>query len=78
MYRPFCTSMWYCLCLYITVQLIPAALHVATAENVEFRKGLPKECLNYMGIVNCDKVSIYTCTCVCPLYLYDALIQTVG
>lgn len=53
------------------MQLIPAALSVATAENVEFRKGLPKECLNYMGIVNYDKVSKHTSiVLLCLYYVY--------
>ena len=40
------------------LQLIPAALQKAIAENVQFREGLPAEYLDYTGIVNSDVVSL--------------------
>ena len=36
--------------------MVPQALAMAIEENVEFRKGLPLDYLNYMGIVHQDKV----------------------
>lgn len=36
-------------------KLLPHALSVAMEENVEFRKGLPRDYLNYMGIVHSEK-----------------------
>ncbi|KAM6992016.1 ribosomal oxygenase 1 [Tautogolabrus adspersus] len=36
-------------------KLIPAALEVATEEDVEFRQGLPLDYLTYMGVQNSDK-----------------------
>jgi hypothetical protein len=36
--------------------MVPQALAMAIEENVEFRKGLPTDYLNFMGIVNQDKV----------------------
>ncbi|CAH1792356.1 unnamed protein product [Owenia fusiformis] len=34
--------------------LVPRALSIAMEEDVEFRKGLPRDYLNYMGIANAD------------------------
>ena len=39
------------------VQLLPQALAAAIEESVEFRRGLPRDYLVYMGIVHQDKVS---------------------
>jgi hypothetical protein len=36
---------------------MPRALQVAIEEDVEFRKGLPRDYLNIMGIANSDVVS---------------------
>ncbi|CAL4139169.1 unnamed protein product, partial [Meganyctiphanes norvegica] len=36
-------------------KFLPHALSVAMEEDVEFRKGLPRDYLNYMGIVHSDK-----------------------
>ncbi|XP_060907797.1 ribosomal oxygenase 1 [Labrus mixtus] len=36
-------------------KLVPAALEVATEEDVEFRQGLPLDYLTYMGVQNSDK-----------------------
>ena len=41
----------------IFFQLVPTALEVASQEDVEFRKALPKDYLNYMGIAFSDSVS---------------------
>lgn len=41
------------------LQLIPAALEKAMAENIEFREGLPSEYLDYTGAVNADVVSLF-------------------
>ncbi|XP_076464273.1 ribosomal oxygenase 1-like isoform X2 [Babylonia areolata] len=38
-------------------KLVPQALATAIEENVEFRSGLPRDYLNYMGIVHQDKES---------------------
>lgn len=35
-------------------KLVPRALQVAIDEDVEFRKGLPRDYMNYMGIANSD------------------------
>ncbi|KAM9316157.1 ribosomal oxygenase 1 [Gastrophryne carolinensis] len=35
-------------------KLLPAALQIAAEENVEFRKGLPLDYLDYMGVQNAD------------------------
>ncbi|XP_062486775.1 ribosomal oxygenase 1 [Pezoporus occidentalis] len=37
-------------------KLLPAALHMALEEDVEFRQGLPMDYLGYMGVANSDKV----------------------
>jgi hypothetical protein len=39
------------------LQLVPAALQKAIAEDVQFREGLPAKYLDYTGIVNSDIVS---------------------
>lgn len=39
------------------VQLVPAALQVAMSEDIEFRRALPLDYLDYMGVVNADTVS---------------------
>ena len=44
-------------CFILLSQLLPAALQVATAEDVDFRRGLHPKCLDFMGIVNSEKVS---------------------
>ena len=36
---------------------MPAALQVAMSEDVEFRRALPLDYLDYMGVVNADTVS---------------------
>ncbi|XP_012939129.1 ribosomal oxygenase 1 [Aplysia californica] len=36
-------------------KLLPAAIDLAVSENVEFRTGLPRDYLNYMGIVHSEK-----------------------
>ncbi|CAL1540945.1 unnamed protein product [Lymnaea stagnalis] len=36
-------------------KLLPAAIEIAMEENVEFRTGLPRNYLNYMGIVHSEK-----------------------
>ncbi|KAK6999567.1 bifunctional lysine-specific demethylase and histidyl-hydroxylase NO66-like isoform X1 [Biomphalaria glabrata] len=36
-------------------KLLPAAVEIAMQENTEFRTGLPRNYLNYMGIVHSDK-----------------------
>ena len=46
-------------CYY--VQLVPAALQVAMSEDIEFRRALPLDYLDYMGVVNADTVS----HCIC-------------
>ena len=38
---------------------MPRALQLATEEDVEFRKGLPRDYLNYMGVAYSDTVSIH-------------------
>ncbi|KAL8610962.1 hypothetical protein ACOMHN_042578 [Nucella lapillus] len=38
-------------------KLVPQALAMAIEENVEFRRGLPRDYLNYLGIVHQDKES---------------------
>ncbi|KAK7504202.1 hypothetical protein BaRGS_00004506 [Batillaria attramentaria] len=38
-------------------RLVPRALQLAIEENVELRQGLPRDFLNYMGIVHSDKES---------------------
>ena len=38
-------------------KLVPRALQLATQEDVEFRKSLPIDYLNYMGVAFSDKVS---------------------
>lgn len=38
---------------------MPRAIQVAIDEDVEFRKGLPRDYLSYMGIANSDEVSTY-------------------
>ena len=46
--------------LHVTMiffQLVPTALEVASQEDVEFRKALPKDYLNYMGVAFSDSVS---------------------
>lgn len=46
------------MCMFILLlQLVPAALQTAIAENVEFREGLPTDYLDYTGIVNSEDVS---------------------
>ena len=40
----------------VSFQLVPQALQIAIEEDVEFRQGLPRDYLNYMGIVHSDKV----------------------
>ena len=37
--------------------MVTSALQVAIEEDVEFRKGLPRNYLNYMGIVHSDAIS---------------------
>ncbi|NWZ35949.1 RIOX1 oxygenase, partial [Brachypodius atriceps] len=37
-------------------KLIPAALQMALEEDVEYRRGLPMDYLQYMGVANSDKV----------------------
>ena len=37
-------------------QLVPAALTKAIADDVDFRRGLPRDYLTYLGVQNCDKV----------------------
>ncbi|XP_059480956.1 ribosomal oxygenase 1 [Neocloeon triangulifer] len=39
------------------LKLIPAALEMALEENVEFRRGLPLDYLQYMGIAHCEQES---------------------
>ena len=39
------------------MQLLPAALDVAVAENPEFRSGLPRDYLQYTGIAHSESVS---------------------
>jgi len=41
-------------------QLVPQALKIAIEEDVEFRKALPRDYLNYMGVAFSDKVIIPT------------------
>jgi len=36
---------------------VPAALQVAMSEDVDFRRALPLDYLDYMGVVNADTVS---------------------
>ena len=36
---------------------MPAALQVAMSEDVDFRRALPLDYLDYMGVVNADTVS---------------------
>ena len=38
-------------------QMVPAALEVAMSEDIEFRKALPRDYLNYMGIAFSDSVN---------------------
>ncbi|NXH12251.1 RIOX1 oxygenase, partial [Bucco capensis] len=38
-------------------KLLPAALHMALEEDVEYRQGLPMDYLGYMGIANSDVVN---------------------
>lgn len=38
-------------------QMLPAALEIATEEDMEFRRGLPLDYLTYMGVQNSDKVT---------------------
>ncbi|XP_009931481.2 ribosomal oxygenase 1 [Opisthocomus hoazin] len=37
-------------------KLLPAALQMALEEDVEYRQGLPMDCLGYMGVANSDTV----------------------
>ena len=37
-------------------QVVPRALQIAMEEDVEFRRSLPKDYLNYMGVAFSDKV----------------------
>lgn len=37
--------------------MVPRALQIAIDEDVEFRRGLPREYSSYMGIANSDMVS---------------------
>ncbi|KAM6335519.1 ribosomal oxygenase 1 [Podargus strigoides] len=37
-------------------KLLPAALQMALEEDVEYRQGLPMDCLGYMGVANSDAV----------------------
>ena len=46
---------------FIVFQLVPRALQVAIEEDVDFRKGLPRDYLNVMGIANSDVVSFDIC-----------------
>lgn len=39
------------------LQLLPAALQIAAEDNVDFRKGLPLDYLDYMGVQNSESVS---------------------
>ena len=48
---------YYVTCSHDVFQLVPTALGVASQEDVEFRKALPKDYLNYMGIAFSDSVS---------------------
>ncbi|XP_015720108.1 ribosomal oxygenase 1 [Coturnix japonica] len=38
-------------------KLLPAALQMALEEDLEYRQGLPLDCLGYMGVANSDVVS---------------------
>lgn len=40
--------------------MVPKALQMAIDEDVEFRRGLPREYSSYMGIANSDMVSKQT------------------
>ena len=44
-------------CYEISLQLVPTALQIAIEENVEFRQGLPRDYLSYMGIAHSEEVS---------------------
>jgi bifunctional lysine-specific demethylase and histidyl-hydroxylase NO66 len=39
------------------LQLLPAALETALEEDVEFRRGLPLDYLQYMGVAHCEHQS---------------------
>ena len=45
----------------IIYQLVPRAVDIAIDEDVEFRKSLPRDYLNYMGVAFSDDVSITLC-----------------
>lgn len=40
------------------LQLMPAALEIAMEEDIEFRKGLPLDYLQFMGVQNSEKVLV--------------------
>ena len=48
----------------VSFQLVPQALQIAIEEDVEFRQGLPRDYLNYMGIVHSDKVCTHDNLCL--------------
>ena len=57
---PFSFFVNYLLCyifIWFFFQLVPTALEVASQEDLEFRKALPKDYLNYMGVAFSDSVS---------------------
>lgn len=41
---------------------MPRAIEVAIEEDVDFRRGLPIDYLDYMGLVNSDLVLMFTHT----------------
>lgn len=41
---------------FVISQLVPQAVQLAIEENVEFRRGLPRDYNRYMGIAHSEKV----------------------
>lgn len=42
---------------FVIFQVVAAAIRVAMEENIEFRKGLPRDYLNFMGVAHSDESS---------------------
>ena len=52
-----CDKLTQSTCEKSAFQMMPRALQIAFEEDIEFRKSLPKDYMNYMGVAFSDVVS---------------------